>query len=222
MSSRNPKTMTTCGNHILVAKTCRLCGLLKMAHEYGFRAATGSASAYYNSHCKGCGGSRANRSNKKMNDASLEKATNYREIWTKDELETLQRLLGLGLSSRDIASRIGRTISSVANMLQRLREQGEEHVQGVRLCYYESSTDTVRQVGITYVLARKGHRWRLEKAAQELSELHKQLIFFITVDGGGEYMGIRGLDSLKQGDDRESEDTSEDLEVLAHPSQNEN
>jgi hypothetical protein len=35
-------------------------------------------------------------------------------------------------------------------------------------------------------------------------------------------MGIRGIDALKQGDDREPEDTSEDLELLTHPSQNEN
>ena len=93
---------------------------------------------------------------------------------------------------------------------------------GVKLCYFDSRNGTVRVVGKPFDPEVKGHEGRLHKAAQELSELHPQLIFFIDIEGGGEYMGIRGLDALKEGDDREPEDTSEDLEVLTHPSQNEN
>jgi hypothetical protein len=150
-------------------------------------------------------GLRATESQRRANDESLEKATRYREIWTKDEVATLVRLNDLGLSTRDIAERLGRTIEGVYNRLHLIRyaDLGDP---GVHLCYYEGRTDSVRQVGKPYVLARKGAASRLNKAAQQLSELHTQLIFFIQVDEGGEYMGIRGLDALKEADDREPED----------------
>lgn len=208
-----PYSITTCGNRILIAKTCSSCNELKMASEFKRRPRKGQVQEHYDSECRHCGYLRSNQSLKRANDESLEKATRYRDNWTKDEVATLQRLEGLGLSHREIAERLGRTISAVFNRLQRLRRDGEEAVAGVRLCYYDSSADKVFRVGQTFVMARKGSEHRLNKAAQELVELHTQLIFFIEVDEGGEYMGIRGLDSLKQGDDREPEDTSEDLEV---------
>ena len=68
-------------------------------------------------------------------------------------------------------------------------------------------------MGKPYDMQVKGHRHRLMTAANELASLHRQLIFFLVSHGeGGEYMGIRGLDALKQGDDREPEDTSDDVE----------
>jgi len=220
--SAKPYLITTCGNRPLVAKTCRSCNELKAATEFKRRPRKGQVLEHYDSECKRCGHLRSNQSLKRSNDESLEKATRYRENWTKDELATLQRLEGLGLSHREIAERLGRTISAVFNRLQRLRREGMENVAGVHLCYYDSRSDRVMRVGRTHVVSRKGVHHRLNKAAQELVELHPQLIFFLEVDEGGEYMGIRGIDTLKEGDDREPEDTSEDLEVLAHPSQNEN
>lgn len=214
--------ITTCGSRSLVAKTCRSCKELKLASEFKRRPRKGQVLEHYDSECKHCGFLRSNECLKRANDESLEKATRYRDNWTKDEIATLQRLEGLGLSHREIAERLGRTISAVFNRLQRLRRDGEGNVAGVHLCYYDSRADKVMHVGRTYVVSRKGVHHRLNMAAQELVELHPQLIFFIQVDEGGEYMGIRGLDSLKQGEDREPEDSAEDLEVLTHPSQNEN
>lgn len=207
-------SVTMCGNRPLVAKTCRSCNELKMASEFNRYLRKGQVLEYYDSECRHCGYLRSNECLKRANDESLEKATRYRDNWTKDELATLQRLEGLDLSHREIAERLGRTISAVFNRLHRLRRDGESCVAGVRLCYYDASADKVFRVGQTYVMTRKGSVHRLNKAAQELVELHTQLIFFIEVDEGGEYMGIRGLDSLRQGDDREPKDTSEDLEVL--------
>jgi len=159
-------------------------------------------------------GTRAGESQRRANDESLEKATRYREVWTKDEVDTLIRLNDLGLSTREIAERLGRTLEGVYNRLHIIRLNLITE-PCVRLSYYESRTDTVFQVGKPFVPSRKGALARLNRFAQELAELHPQLIFFIQVDEGGEYMGIRGIDALKQGDDREPEDTSEDLEALA-------
>lgn len=166
----------------------------------------------YESWCRACVSIKVREFNRKANDESLEKATHYREVWTKDEVDTLVRLERLGLSTREIAERLGRTISGVSNKLIGLRRAQESRRTGVRLFYYDPRLDHVRQVGAPFVMARKGHEWRLNKAAQELTELHPQLIFFIQIDDGGEYMGIRNVDILKEGDDRESEDTSADLE----------
>lgn len=210
---------TMCGTRTLVAKTCTACGELKTASEYSKpRLRHGYPS--YDSWCRACHQRAAGEINRKANDESLEKATQHRERWSKDELETLRRLRRLGLSTRDIAERLGRTREAVFTKFYHMR--AEEERRGVRLFYYDGRDDSVRQVGRAFDLTLKGGTHRLNKAAQELSELHTQLIFFIEVDEGGEYMGIRGLDSLKQGDDREPEDSAEDLEVLTHPSQNEN
>lgn len=211
----NLETMTTCGDRILVAKTCGKCGQLKLALHFHRRNVTaGRLSKAYESWCRTCVSRKAQDCNRKANDASLEKATHYREVWTKDDIDTLLRLVHLGLSSRAIAERLGRTVSGVSNRIVLLRREQESSHHGVRLFYYDSRLNCVKQVGAPFLMIRKGHEGRLNRAAQELSELHPQLIFFIQVDEGGEYMGIRGLDALKQGDDREPEDTSEDLEAL--------
>lgn len=213
--SRNPARITTCNYRTLVAKTCVKCHILKGASEFRRRAlGRGETKRRYDPYCRACTYAVIRESNRKTNDESLEKATRYREVWTKDEVDMMIRLEHLGLSTREIAERLGRSVSGVNNKLVDIRRAGSEE-KGVHLCYYEPRTGEVRQVGITFILSRKGHGWRLNKAAQELSELHPQLIFFIQVDEGGEYMGVRGLDALKQGDDREPEDTSEDLEALA-------
>lgn len=80
----------------------------------------------------------------------------------------------------------------------------------VFLCYYEEGTGKARILGKAYDLGVRGHAGRLNKTAQKAVEMNPGVMFFL-MEGGGN-MGLRGLDALKQGDDREPEDTSEDVE----------
>lgn len=207
-----------CGPRMLVAKTCVGCDELKMAAEFLRVTKPNTGWAYWTTYCRACNRRRTREIVRRANDASLEKATHHNDIWSSDEIETLWRLDRQGLSHRLIGERLGRTELSV----QMMKAKTRVIEKGVRLCYYNPRTDAVRVIDKTFDPAVKGHDGRLNRAAQELTKLHPQLIFFIEIEGGGEYMGIRGLDVLKQGDDREPEDSAEDLEVLTHPSQNEN
>lgn len=203
-----------CGSRTLLAKSCTKCHVFKQAVDF-----PKDPRGFWVSWCTACRYASAKTIVRRENDASLEKATHHLESWTTDDIDLAWRLTNLGLSNRQIGERLGRTTIAVQVMKSVTRVYKDD---GVKLRYYDSRSDRVFTVGKPFHPEVKGHFGRLNKTAQELSQLHTQLIFFLEVCEGGECMGIRGLDALKEGDDREPEDTSEDLEALTHPSQNEN
>jgi hypothetical protein len=112
------------------------------------------------------------------NNASLEKAKNHFEVWTPSEIEELWRLVDRGLSSRLIGERLGRSEASVFNARSRFHR---ELASDIYLCYLNGNGE-VRTVGAPHRADAKGSQARLNRAAQELAELHPQLIFFVTTE----------------------------------------
>lgn len=194
-----------CGTRTLLAKSCTKCRVFKQAVDF-YKDSRG----IWVSWCTDCRYRSVQTIVQRGNDESLEKATHHFETWSSEDIDLVWRLTDLGLSYRQIGERLGRTTLAVQVMKAATRIYKDD---GVKLCYYEPRSDRVFTVGKSFHPEVKGHSGRLNTAAQELSELHPKLIFFLEVCEGGEYMGIRGLDTLKEGDDREPEDTSEDLEA---------
>lgn len=186
-------TSVRCGSRILLAKSCTKCHTFKQATDF-----PKDPRGFWVAWCQACRYRSAKKIMKRENDASLEKATHHFESWSQDELDTAWRLTRLGLSNRQIGERLGRTTMAVQVMKSTTRVYDSE---GVKLCYYEPRMAQVFVVGKPFHLEVKGHEGRLNRAAQELSTLHTQLIFFIEVDEGGEWMGIRNLDAFKDEDE---------------------
>jgi hypothetical protein len=196
--------LTDCGHRKLIAKSCGKCGELKSADQYYLEPRSGTDKLYRSSWCVPCRYLSVKNLVRKSNEASLEKATHHWELWSDSEVKDVWRLTNLGLSTREVAERLGRTESAILVCKSKSRVYDSP---GVLLRYYDASSNMVFTVGKPYYVDVKGHAGRLNSAAAHLAELHKQLIFFIEVDEGGEYMGIHGIDSLKENDDRESDKT---------------
>lgn len=106
----------------LIAKTCRGCGDLKMAHDYGLQG-TGTS---HKSKCKSCCNQEfrdrraannhlndlSKQSDRDMQSTTLPSAKNHCKEWTGPELELVARK---DLSAREVAQMIGRTLYAVRN-----------------------------------------------------------------------------------------------------------
>lgn len=63
---------------------------------------------------------------KEINDASRETATKNNKRWSEKDRELLKDMRSDGLSIREIAYTLGRTVSSVKNMLRRMEEDNND------------------------------------------------------------------------------------------------
>lgn len=60
-----------------------------------------------------------------LNDLSRKTATNHRREWTPEDIEILIHMIKQGKSYKEISTRLGRTIQSIATRLYQLRKQGD-------------------------------------------------------------------------------------------------
>lgn len=62
--------------------------------------------------------------NKGYNNQTRSSAHNHRQLWTREEVDTLIELKKRNLKGKDIANHLGRTLKSVQNMEYRIRRHG--------------------------------------------------------------------------------------------------
>lgn len=100
--------MLNAGRRSLVAKSCAECGELKLAREF-WRTNNG----YYHAWCKRCQHLSAKNSDVRRNAESQDNARNRGNPWTETEIKELKQHIEEGLSGRDIASTMGRSVASI-------------------------------------------------------------------------------------------------------------
>ena len=66
-----------------------------------------------------------NEHSKQMNTKSRLSAHNHRQEWTPEDIEILIHMIKQGKSYKEISTRLGRTIQSIATRLYQLRKQGD-------------------------------------------------------------------------------------------------
>ena len=62
---------------------------------------------------------------RRVNSASRLTAHNHRELWTPGDIEILEHMVKQGCTYKEIAIRLGRTISSISTKLNRMRKNGD-------------------------------------------------------------------------------------------------
>ena len=63
--------------------------------------------------------------------------TNYYKVWTKEEEETLRKLLAQGKTNAQIAKKMGRTVKSIYARSIKLRDEAKEAEQPKRRSFLD-------------------------------------------------------------------------------------
>lgn len=104
------------GPRTLLAKTCLLCGELKMASDFGR-----VAKIYYNSYCHRCKNLTSSvPTTRRHQQRALEVAVRYGQPWTVQELNKLQEMAAEGLSGPQMALALNRTVYAVYTMKNKI------------------------------------------------------------------------------------------------------
>ena len=62
---------------------------------------------------------------KQKNAESRLTAHNHKQLWTPEEIEILIRMIKQGKSYKEMSTRLGRTVDSIAIKLSRIRKNGD-------------------------------------------------------------------------------------------------
>lgn len=100
----------------LLAKTCTVCGVFKQASEYHKRKRDG----YWQNECKDCSHKAAKLSDKLANARLQDTATHKNDPWTVSEIQRLQELIDEGLTYREVAAKMGRSLGSITQAKHKL------------------------------------------------------------------------------------------------------
>jgi DNA-binding CsgD family transcriptional regulator len=93
----------------LVAKTCGGCKELKDASEFRRRKKDG----YYQGWCNRCQHDSAKKTDLRANANSQDRATKSKQPWTTREIKELIAYMGEGLTTRQIAEKMGRSYAAI-------------------------------------------------------------------------------------------------------------
>lgn len=106
------------GPRTLVAKTCKVCGELKMAKCF--------AKVYkvYRTHiCHTCKNNQSRPLMHAHQEKALTAAVKHRQPWCEAEIEKLEEMLEAGLHAPQIALALNRTVYAVYTKVHKLKEQ---------------------------------------------------------------------------------------------------
>ena len=108
--------MTTIGKRTLLAKTCLICGLLKMADQFAILQ-----KYYRDSYCKSCHNAHSTPVMKEHQQEALKGAVKHRQPWTGAEIQHLERMVSEGLTGPQMALILNRSVYAVYNMKNKLK-----------------------------------------------------------------------------------------------------
>jgi hypothetical protein len=100
----------------LVAKTCNLCGELKMA-----RCFSKINGMYHNSWCKTCQNHKYKHNTYQHQARTLSAAVRHRQPWTEGDLDRLAQMVSDGLTTAAMAVILKRSVYSVNTMRNKLK-----------------------------------------------------------------------------------------------------
>lgn len=106
------------GPRTLLAKSCLVCGKLKMADEYQVLE-----KKYRGSYCKDC----RNRYNKPGRHSSqrraLRTADKHWEPWTQEDLDKLKAMMAQGLTGPEMAKKLNRSLYAIYSAKTRFKKE---------------------------------------------------------------------------------------------------
>lgn len=107
------------GKRTLLAKSCTMCGHLKMASE--FRKQTNRL--WYQSECNKCKWTASNAVTTQLNNETRDSATKIWSLWTDEDFKVLEEMTARGCSAKEIAVKLERTVHSVYNMRKQTKKE---------------------------------------------------------------------------------------------------
>lgn len=109
--------MIAIGKRTLLAKTCLVCGELKMADQFAILQ-----KYYRDSYCKGCHNAHARPGMHTHQERALKAAVKHRQPWTEGEIQRLERMVSEGLTGPQMALALNRSVYAVYTMKNKLKE----------------------------------------------------------------------------------------------------
>lgn len=107
----------TCGQRVLLAKSCSNCGELKMASEFPIQNGM-----YYHAWCNECRVPLVKETRRKISNDSIIFASKSGQEWTSSEIEKLEKLTDARVPIKEIARQLGRSYNAVSNRKALLKE----------------------------------------------------------------------------------------------------
>ena len=107
--------MINVGTRTVVAKSCVLCGVLKMANQFAV-----VQKKYRDSYCRTCHNRHGRPVMRGHQETASKAASKHREPWTDSDISRLRELIEDGLTGPQIALALKRTVYSVYTMKNKI------------------------------------------------------------------------------------------------------
>ena len=120
MSRNYHNGMVIIGPRILIAQTCRACGLFKGADAY-----KKTRGIYWHSICAMCRQIAVKKVDLEVNHASWDHATNAGKRWTLADIQKLDELTEQGLTIKELSVAMGRSTAGIMVAKSRYLEKSD-------------------------------------------------------------------------------------------------